>query len=265
MHLLTLNCHSWQEENQVEKINYLAEVIKEKMYDVISLQEVSQLINDEFVTDRIKKSNYAYVLLQKLIRLGIEDYSIVWDLSHYAYGNYEEGLAILTKYPVIGEDSFFVSMNNDLHSGKTRKIVGAKINCDGKPISIYSCHMGWWHDKVEPFKYQGDKLIENLNWDEHFFLLGDFNNDANLEDEGYEYLLKQGLVDTFELAQEKDDGITVKGKIAGWSENKKNLRIDLILTNRNLKVDYSRVIFNGVNKNIVSDHYGVEVKCLLWE
>ena len=28
MKLLTLNCHSWQEDNQLEKIKYLAKVIK---------------------------------------------------------------------------------------------------------------------------------------------------------------------------------------------------------------------------------------------
>ena len=45
MKLLTLNCHSWQEDNQIEKIKYLAKIIKEKQYDVIALQEVSQKIN----------------------------------------------------------------------------------------------------------------------------------------------------------------------------------------------------------------------------
>ena len=40
MKLLTLNCHSWQEDNQIEKIKYLAKIIKEKQYDVIALQEV---------------------------------------------------------------------------------------------------------------------------------------------------------------------------------------------------------------------------------
>lgn len=44
MKLLTLNCHSWHEENQLNKICYLAETIKEMMYDVIALQEVSQLL-----------------------------------------------------------------------------------------------------------------------------------------------------------------------------------------------------------------------------
>lgn len=45
MKLLTLNCHAWQEENQIEKIQHLAQVIKEKQYDVIALQEVMQLID----------------------------------------------------------------------------------------------------------------------------------------------------------------------------------------------------------------------------
>lgn len=44
MKLLTLNCHSWQEDNQIEKIKYLAKVIQEEEYDVIALQEVSQSI-----------------------------------------------------------------------------------------------------------------------------------------------------------------------------------------------------------------------------
>ena len=46
MKLLTLNCHSWREENQLDKIKYLAKVISEEKYDVITLQEVSQRLND---------------------------------------------------------------------------------------------------------------------------------------------------------------------------------------------------------------------------
>ncbi|GAA3332603.1 hypothetical protein GCM10020331_093400 [Ectobacillus funiculus] len=33
-----------------------------------------------------------------------------------------------------------------------------------------------------------------------------------LKGEGYEYVLSQGLYDTYHLADEKDEGITVKGK-----------------------------------------------------
>lgn len=41
MNLLTLNRHSWHEENQHDKIRHCAETIKEKDYDVIALQEVN--------------------------------------------------------------------------------------------------------------------------------------------------------------------------------------------------------------------------------
>jgi maltose 6'-phosphate phosphatase len=90
--------------------------------------------------------------------------------------------------------------------------------------------------------------------------MGDFNNNAFLKGEGYEYLLTHGLYDTYHLAEKKDEGITVKGKIMGWSDNKEDLRIDLILTNKPVQVEYSNVIFNNRNKSVVSDHFGVETK-----
>lgn len=55
MKLLTLNCHSWQEENQLQKIKYLAEIINEKKYDVIALQEVSQSIEAPYIYENIKE------------------------------------------------------------------------------------------------------------------------------------------------------------------------------------------------------------------
>ena len=62
------------------------------------------------------------------------------------------------------------------------------------------------------------------------------------------------------MAEEKDSGMTVVGKIDGWSNNKKDLRIDLVLANQNIKVKSSHVIFNGQHKEIVSDHFGIEVE-----
>lgn len=63
MKLLTLNCHSWQEENQLQKIKYLAEIINEKKYDVIALQEVSQSIEAPYIYENIKEDNFAFILL----------------------------------------------------------------------------------------------------------------------------------------------------------------------------------------------------------
>lgn len=263
MNLLTLNCHSWHEENQFEKIRCLAETIKEKDYDVIALQEVNQSISAELLYGDIKSDNFGIVLLQELKKIGIADYSFVWSFSHLVYGIYEEGVAILTKHPILAEDSFFVSQSTDISYWKTRKIVGVQIDCQGIPLSFYSCHMGWWTDEEEPFKLQADSLLQQAKKDAPLFLMGDFNNSASLSGEGYDYLISHGLYDTYGLAGYKDQGTTVEGKIAGWHDNKHDLRIDLVLTDTPFQVLSSKVIFNGRNKSIISDHFGVEVDLLI--
>ncbi|WIY61702.1 endonuclease/exonuclease/phosphatase family protein [Bacillus arachidis] len=260
MKLLTLNCHSWQEENQIEKIRHLAKTIQEEDYDVIALQEVSQSIKAQNVCRNKKKDNYGLVLLAELEKLGLRNYNIVWDFSHIGYDIYEEGLAIITKHPIVKQNSFFISESKDISYWKARKIVSVTISYKGKNITLYSCHLGWWNDEEEPFQDQVDCLIKNVNGNELSFLMGDFNNNARLQGEGYDYLMQKGFYDTYELALKKDEGTTVQGKIAGWDENKQNLRIDLILSNKPTTVLSSKVIFNGVNRNVISDHFGVEVQ-----
>lgn len=262
MKLLTLNCHSWLEENQLEKLKCLAETIKEKSYDVIALQEVSQLIEND-VDSSVKEDNYAYLLIKELQALGVTDYDFVWDFSHYAYDKYEEGLAILTKHKINKKYSFFVTQSDNVQSFKTRKIVGVKIQINKEDMSFYSCHLGWWSDEEEPFTKQVDSLGQFVQKDKKYFLMGDFNNNASIRGEGYDYLLSKGLYDTYLLAQEKDIGTTVEGKIAGWDENKQDLRIDYIFSNSMVPVKKSKVIFNGTNKPIISDHYGVEIELTL--
>lgn len=260
MKLLTLNCHSWQEENQLEKIKYLAKVIQEEDYDVIALQEVSQSIQAQSVCENKKEDNFGLVLLAELEALHVRDYDIVWDFAHIGYDIYEEGLAIITKHPIVEQNSFFVSESKNTSYWKTRKIVSATISYKDKNITFYSCHLGWWNDEEETFQGQVDCLMKHVNGNELSFLMGDFNNNARLQGEGYDYLMQKGLYDTYKLAMKKDEGTTVQGEIAGWDENKQNLRIDLILSNKPKTVISSKVIFNGVNRNVISDHFGVEVQ-----
>ena len=75
MKLLTLNCHSWQEENQREKIRYLAEVINEKDYDIITLQEVSQSINSKMLTSDLREDNFAVLLKEELDKYNKDKYN----------------------------------------------------------------------------------------------------------------------------------------------------------------------------------------------
>lgn len=262
MRLLTLNCHAWQEENQIEKIQHLAAVIKEKQYDVIALQEVMQLIDPE-TDEKIKADNYAVVLLNELLKLGVSDYRFVWDMAHIGFDVYEEGLAILTKCEIKNAQSFLVTQSQEIGNFRTRRIVGLEMVYNQKPVAVYSCHLGWFHDEIEPFTGQVDELVKYLNPDHLNIVMGDFNNDANTRGEGYDYILSKGLIDTYSLAQTKDSGMTVAGKIDGWEKNQADLRIDLVLTTQPVEVVSSHVIFNGENKEVVSDHYGVEVEIRL--
>jgi maltose 6'-phosphate phosphatase len=260
MKLLTLNCHSWQENNQLEKIKTIAETLAGNDYDVIALQEVSQHIDSPIVYGAIREDNFALLLVEELHKLGAEEYTFTWDFSHIGYDVYEEGLAILTKHKIEEEYSFFITRNQNQSYWKTRKIVGVKIIVGEQPVSFYSCHLGWWHDEEEPFIDQVNSLLDHVKKDVPFFLMGDFNNAASIKGEGYIYLLEKGLFDTYELAADKDAGATIAGEIAGWENNKQDLRIDLILAGQPVEAEYSRVIFNGENKPVVSDHYGVEVE-----
>ena len=259
MKLLTLNCHSWREENQLDKIKYLAKIIHENQYDVIALQEVSQHIESSFVNDKIRTDNFVYVLLSELRAIGDSKYDYVWDFAHLGYDVYEEGVSIITKHPIINKESFYVSRSSSKHFWKSRKLVKTTISIDGKEADFISCHLGWWQDEEEPFNEQVDKLLEKINGDRTTFLMGDFNNNASVRKQGYDYLLSKGMFDTYDMADDRDEGITVKGDIDGWEENEEKLRLDLILCTKKIKVKSSKVIFNEKNKKIISDHYGLEV------
>lgn len=255
MKLLTLNCHSWQEKNQLDKIKYIAKTIFENQYDVVALQEVSHLIESKSINDTIKEDNFVYLLNNEIKKLGCDKYKFYWDMSHIGFDIYEEGICILTKLEVIEKSSFYVSKSCDIKNPKSRKILKLTLNHNKEKIDFYSCHIGWFED--DDFKFQVDNLFKNS--ERVSFYMGDFNNDANKKNEGYDYILSKGVFDTFDISKNKDEGITVKGKIDGWENNKNDMRIDLILCNKHIDVIHSKVIFNGENKDIVSDHFGVEV------
>ena len=94
MKILTLNTHAWAEEDQLNKISQLADFINTHQFDVISMQEVNQSMQEAALSEEelkmyyatesdaaIKKDNYAYVLLQQLT----EQYYWTWIPAHVGF------------------------------------------------------------------------------------------------------------------------------------------------------------------------------------
>lgn len=260
MKLLTVNVHAWLEEKQLEKIDYLAETIADQQYDVIALQEVNQTIEAEVVQREIKADNYGLILMDKLTQLGIGDYQYIWSPSHIGYDRYDEGIAILTRLTVLEKDTFFSSKSETMHSILSRKIVGVRVQYKDEEIDIYSCHINL-PDALEENQLENiERILKRKQDGKRKILLGDFNTDAISNPQAYEAILNLGLWDTYQLAKEKDEGITVEKNIDGWQDHESKKRLDYILTDQPVEVLWNQVIFNGRNGQVISDHFGVHVE-----
>lgn len=259
MKLLTVNVHAWLEDDQEKKLETLADVIAEKRYDVIALQEVNQRLSSPKVIQNLADDNYGLILIDLLKARGITDYSYHWAPSHIGYDIYDEGLAILSRYPVLEVDDFYTSKSQDPSTIDARKILKVTLDYEGEPIEVYSCHMNLPTSQNETQADNLHRLVSHSDFSGLKLFMGDFNTDAIGDPDSYQHILDQGLYDTYHLAKVKDSGVTASKAIDGWQDHRQDKRLDYIFVNRKLTVESSRVIFNQENHPVISDHFGIEV------
>lgn len=276
MKLMTINTHSLVEENYEEKLQYFVDYLKRNEFDVVAMQEVNQhsqqpqvIIEDEYCIKAsddiiIREDNHILNVVKRLKEKN-KDYYWTWVPIKLGYGIYDEGIGLISKEKPVDVVSFYISKSSDYNNWKVRKVIGIKIKANNKYRWYFSIHLGWYNDEDEPFIYQFEKLEEKLSSickkDEEIYLMGDFNNPADVKDEGYDKILNSNWYDTYNLARTKDSGITVSGLIDGWKEHKNltQMRIDFIFTNKKIDVKSSKTIFTGKEEKVISDHFGVEI------
>lgn len=273
MKFMTLNTHSLVEPNYEYKKEEFIKVIQKEQPDILALQEVNQSLVSKKISENsldgfvpcesvIREDNHAWAVVKGLRELGIF-YYWTWIGAKVGYDKYDEGMAILSKKPIVKAEQNFISQVEDYHNWKTRKMLGIQV--EGSSDWFYTVHMGWWNDTEEPFKNQLDKIeeITKEKKDSAIWLMGDFNSPDDVKGEGYEWIGKQGWKDTYQLAEKKDSGITVEEEIDGWKDTdnrgdcKKEKRLDYIFCNKEENIKSSYVFCNGKNYPVVSDHYGV--------
>lgn len=282
MKLITLNTHSLVEPDYAAKTRKFAQVILKEQPDIVALQEVNQSQNASVIPDvmlpgyvrcsdfdrQIRSDNHALILAEILRGMDCY-YHWTWISVKTGYGKYDEGMALLTRKPVVRVRQHLISRTDDYENWKTRKMLGVQI--DGCEDWFFTVHMGWWNDEEEPFKGQWD-CMENLfrdyrKEDSAIWLMGDFNSPDNVRDQGYDLVTGSGWKDSWKAAAEKDEGFTVEKEIDGWrdsdtgkAEQKTDrMRLDYIFSSEKREILTSEVICNGKKYPIVSDHCGVMI------
>lgn len=279
MKILTLNTHSLLEENQQQKLSWLVDGILKEKPDIVAMQEVNQTADTAFMTldmlegqypipgcMKIRADNYAALVAWHLRQAGIACYW-AWLPVKRGYDRYDEGIAVLSLGRKIRcVDQFPISRVNDYHNWRTRAALGVQL--EGLEDWFYCLHMGWWDDEAEGFLDQWrilNSCIAGKRMCGSVWLLGDFNGPDTVPGQSYEHMVASGWIDTYQVAQRKDDGITVLGDIDGWREQQRvktqeGMRLDYIWCNHKKTIFSSRVMFNGIHEPVVSDHYGVLIE-----
>lgn len=267
MKVLTLNTHSWLEENQLEKCKMIAQEIATGDYDIIALQEVNQTIAAQTIvpdglycpTDtlvEIKEDNFALRLVEELQLLDC-DYYWSWTYSHVGYDIYHEGNALLSKQPIIAKE-YLASQATEVWDHTTRKNLSGVTEADGQIVQVISCHFSWWQDGKFAYEWQQTEAFLAERADT-LLILGDFNNDA--ASSGHQLVLDSSLQlqDSFLTAAETIGEASVVKAIDGWQDNREALRIDYVFTSKDLQATEYEVVFDGTRTPIVSDHFGIKV------
>lgn len=182
--ILTLNLHTYQEENQDAKFSQIARAIDDLDIDIVCLQEVGENWNDG---QGDWNSNAARIIRDRLRR----HYHLHTDWSHLGFDRYREGVAILSKYDFIMNDAGYVSSSQDPFSINSRKVVMVQVDVPYMGVvNVFSSHLSWLSGG---FLEQFERLRA---WASHkhdarlagTFLCGDFNIKAGSE--GYQAVVR---------------------------------------------------------------------------
>ncbi|QIV78628.1 hypothetical protein QQE94_08085 [Fervidobacterium pennivorans subsp. shakshaketiis] len=267
LRILTLNLHTYQEVvfekgdtlemflGKYKPIQQkIANFIVENDIDFAFFQEAGQYIDDlsdkEVFGIKIKKSNYVRILSELIAG---KEYYFAWDISHYGFGVWEEGLGIISSKLFVEFESRYVSKEKDLRSFYSRKIVRARVRDGDDLIDLYCVHLNW---KEVGFV---EEFLNLVNWieeigNDRFVIAGDFNIPYGSEE--YQLVIDtkifgKRLIDTWAIANpEKPSHPTFRGDIL----SKGSERIDYIFIPEGWEVKNSEIVFD---KERVSDHMGI--------
>jgi maltose 6'-phosphate phosphatase len=253
--VMILNLHCYQEDNQDFKFSQIATAINDLDVDVVCLQEVAELWNDG---KGDWNSNSAKIINDHLN----SPYHLYTDWSHLGFDKYREGVAILSRYPLLKQASKYISGSHSAYSIHSRKVVMAQVNVPYMGlVNFFSAHLSWWDDGFsEQFnklsEWARDNQTEAVN---ATLLCGDFN--ITVGSEGYSLVVGANVYDDQFLAVNDQGAFEKIFKVndAHWQHYlADDYRIDYIFMNKasELHIVSGKVLFTEEDYGRVSDHCG---------
>ena len=270
--ILTLNLHTYQETRQNEKFNLIADLIGKMNIDFIAFQECAQNRYAMVTEGIIREDNMALVISKRIKEKYKTDYHFAWNWSHYGWDVWEEGVAVLSRFPVIQSEDRYISSNTSTGSITSRKVIYASCQAPGVLFNVFSAHTHWrtsvsdeeQNNQVNRIKSMVEEK-ESSAPDALSFVCGDFNGNPTSDypwSEGYNTMMRANdYSDSFleiypDANQRPAQSIynTVGGDLPG--------RIDYIFMKKNarFRVADSQIIFTKDVVGNVSDHFGVLTK-----
>nr|WP_305908723.1 endonuclease/exonuclease/phosphatase family protein [Methylomarinum sp. Ch1-1]MDP4521575.1 carbohydrate-binding protein [Methylomarinum sp. Ch1-1] len=253
--VMILNLHCYQESNQDHKFWQIAKAIDEQEVDIACFQEVAENWNDG---QGDWHSNSANIINQRLRT----PYHLYSDWSHLGFDKYREGVAILSRFPLLNQEGRYVSDSDEIYSIHSRKVVMAQVKVPYMGwVNVFSAHLSWWEDG---FRQQFQRLCDWANSKagkriKSTLLCGDFNIAAGSE--GYQLVVKGHQYED-QYLQANQRGLFEKifrVDDAHWGDYlADDYRIDYIFLNRDshLQVTSAKVLFTEQDYGPVSDHCG---------
>ena len=271
---LTINLHTYQEEEQLEKLNMVIDVIGLMDIDFIAFQECAQHKSAKLIDPTIREDNMAHLITSALQEKYSIAYEFTWDWAHYGWNVWEEGVSVLSKHPIIENEARYVSSSTSTSNIESRKVIYAACQLpDGKQINMFSVHTHWRtsttsEEQNNQIKNIQTMVTEKSTANSFSFVAGDFNVNPTSDypwSEGYNTMVaNDNFVDTYLLANEgannkpaQSQHHTVLGDFPG--------RIDYVFmkSNADFEIIDSQIIFKSDIVGKVSDHYGVITKVRL--
>lgn len=254
MRVMTQNLHCFAEENYIEKFERIAQFIVENDVEVVCLQEVAQAVISPIYDEKwgVKEGNGALIIRDMIEKISGQKYALFYSFAHYYYDTDEEGVALLTKLPILSCEEHLISDEKEVTIDRRTAL---EIQLENG-ISISTLHLGIISER----EVESPALKQFLTLkDETTGSLKLFFGDYNIPDttEAYEMILQSGCVDLMGNVKGDAAFLTTPGTIDGWKSDKGAKRLDYGFANQAVSVKTARVIFNGQREPMVSDHFGL--------